>query len=72
MGYCVYYDQNGQNIGEWPSDQKKAEWAQKTAQTAIANGVSFHYWGFSRTGGFEAYNADADTWYPGFPQALIQ
>ena len=55
-----------------PSNKGKADWARKSAQTAIANGVSFHYWGFARTGGFEAYNAYNDEWYPGFPQALIE
>ena len=73
MGECVYYDKNGNPIsGEWPSDQKKAEWAQVTAQAAINNGISFHYWGFTQTGGFEAYDYYKDTWYPGFPQALLQ
>ena len=72
MGDCVYYDDKGQQIGLWPSDQKKAEWAQKTVQAAIETGTSFHYWGFTHTGGFEAYNKYAETWYPGFPQALTQ
>ena len=73
MGTCTYYDKDGNPIeGVWPSDQKKAEWAQKTAQAAIANGISFHYWGFTQTGGFEAYNYYKNTWYQGFPQALLQ
>ncbi|MBP5441415.1 MAG: cellulase family glycosylhydrolase [Fibrobacter sp.] len=58
-------------INSSPSNEGKAEWAQKTAQAAIDNGMSFHYWGFGRTGGFDAYNYDSESWYPGFPQALI-
>ena len=73
MGQCTYYDKNGNPIdGEWPSDQIKADWAQKTAKAALDNGMSFHYWGFGQTGGFDAYNVYTEQWYPGFPQALIQ
>ena len=54
------------------SDASKAEWVQKTAQAAISNGISFHYWSFGPTSGFEAYNIYSETWYPGFPQALLQ
>ena len=73
MGTCTYYDSKGNPIeGEWPSDQKKAEWAQKTVAAALNNGMSFHYWGFGQTGGFDAYNVHTEQWYPGFPQALLQ
>ena len=58
-------------INSSPSNEDKAEWAQMTAQAAIDNGMSFHYWGFGRTGGFDAYNYDSESWYSGFPQALI-
>ena len=57
---------------EGPSNEGKAEWAMKTAQAAIANGISFHYWGFGKTGGFDAYDVDAEAWFPGFPDALIK
>jgi endoglucanase len=73
MGTCTWKDQNGNQVqGVWPSDQKKANWAQKTAQAAISNGISFHYWGFGQTGGFNAYNTGTEQWNPGFPQALLQ
>ena len=73
MGECVYYDSKGNpNPGVWPSDQKKAAWAQMTAQAAINNGMSFHYWGFTQTGGFEAYDYYKNVWYPGFPDALLK
>ena len=71
MGSCSYYDSKGNRLdGVWPSDQKKAEWAQKTVQAALNNGMSFHYWGFGKTGGFDAYNVYTENWNPGFPQAL--
>ena len=54
-----------------PSEAGKAEWAQKTAQVAWSYGISFHYWSFGPTTGFEAFNIYKETWYPGFPQALI-
>ena len=57
--------------GTPPSKEGKAEWAKKTAKAAVDNGMSFHYWGFGRTGGFDAYNTTSESWYYGFPQALI-
>ncbi len=53
------------------SDAGKAEWAQKTVQAAWEHGISFHYWSFGPTTGFEAFDIYKETWYPGFPQALI-
>ncbi len=53
------------------SEAGKAEWAQKTIQAAWENGISFHYWSFGPTSGFEAYNIYSESWYPGFPEALI-
>lgn len=54
-----------------PSNDGKASWAKKTAKSAIENDMSFHYWGFGRTRGFDAYNVSEETWYPGFPAALV-
>lgn len=56
--------------GQSPSESGKAYWAQMAAQTAIAYGMSFHYWSFDHVGGFEAY--DGSNWYPGFPDALLK
>lgn len=71
MWTCTWYDKNGNPVqGDWPSDQNKARWAMQTAQAAISNGISFHYWGFDHVGGFEAY--DGSNWYPGFPDALLK
>lgn len=49
----------------------KAYWTSNAAKAAIDNGMSFHYWGFGQTGGFDAYNTGTEEWYPGFPDALI-
>lgn len=54
-----------------PSDQLKALWAKETVKAAETYGISFHYWGFTRVGGFEAYDRENNTWLPGFPEALI-
>ena len=53
------------------SEAAKAEWAKKTAKAAWDKGISFHYWSFGPTTGFEAFNIYRETWYPGFPEALI-
>lgn len=57
--------------GIGPSEAGKVEWAKATAKAAILNDMSFHYWSFGPTDGFEAFNIYSETWYPGFPQALI-
>lgn len=57
--------------GNPPSNSGKAGWTKRAAQAAINNGMSFHYWGFGQTGGFDAYNTGTEQWYEGFPQALI-
>ena len=72
MGQCTWYNQNGEpEQGVWPSDQYKATWAKKAVQAAVKNGMSFHYWGFGYTGGFDAYEPNAEKWHEGFPKALI-
>lgn len=53
-----------------PSDAKKALWAQLTVEAAEKYEISWHYWGFTLVGGFEAYNRNADTWHPMFPEVL--
>ncbi len=58
-------------IDSSPSNEGKAKWTQLTAQAAIDNSMSFHYWSFGRTAGFDAYNFNSESWYSGFPQALI-
>ena len=58
--------------GQAPSNEGKAEWAKLAVEAATSHGMSFHYWGFAKTGGFDAYNIDKDVWYPGFPDALLK
>lgn len=58
--------------GNPPSNEGKAEWAKAAVQAALENGMSFHYWGFGKTGGFDAYNVYNDEWYPGFPDVLTK
>ncbi|WP_297946221.1 cellulase family glycosylhydrolase [uncultured Fibrobacter sp.] len=55
-----------------PSDEAKARWAKETVAAAQKYNMSFHYWGFTYVGGFEAYDRKGKAWYPGFPNALIQ
>lgn len=55
-----------------PSDSKKALWAMQTVEAAERYEMSWHYWGFTLVGGFEAYNRAGNSWYPLFPEALIQ
>ena len=57
--------------GTGPSEAGKAEWAKAAAKAAILNDMSFHYWGFGYTGGFDAYDPGSEKWHTGFPQALI-
>ena len=56
---------------EGPSSSGKEYWTKKAAKVAVDNGISFHYWGFGQTGGFDAYNTGTEQWYEGFPGALI-
>ena len=56
--------------GVLPSARMKAKWAKLTIQAAEANDISWHYWGFTKVGGFEAYSRDDATWYEGFPEAF--
>jgi len=58
--------------GNPTSDGKKALWAKKSIQAAESYDISWHYWGFTKVGGFEAYDRTHDKWYPGFPEAFFQ
>lgn len=53
-----------------PSARMKAQWAQKSIEAAELFDISWHYWGFTFVGGFEAYDRDNDTWFEGFPAAF--
>ena len=53
------------------SDSKKALWAKKAAKAAESYDISWHYWGFTKVGGFEAYSRKDSKWNPGFPGAFF-
>ena len=40
--------------GVLPSARMKAQWAEKSIQVAESYDISWHYWGFTKVGGFEA------------------
>jgi endoglucanase len=48
----------------------KAQWAEKSIEIAESLDMSWHYWGFTKVGGFEAYDRNEATWYEGFPAAF--
>lgn len=52
-----------------PSDKMKAQWAALSIEAAETYDMSWHYWGFTKVGGFEAYDRD-EGWYNGFPDAF--
>lgn len=54
-----------------PSDSKRAIWAKKAIEAAEKYDLSWHYWGFTKVGGFEAYDRANSTWYPGFLEAFF-
>ncbi len=57
--------------GSLTSDAKKALWAKKSVQAAESFDMSWHYWGFTKVGGFEAYDRNNNKWYPGFPESFF-
>lgn len=57
---------------EGPSDKFYALWSKKAVAAAEKYDMSWHYWGFTRVGGFEAYDRAENRWYPGILNALIQ
>ena len=64
--------QNGcNNEGIVTSNGRKALWAKKSILAAESYDISWHYWGFTKVGGFEAYDRTNDKWYPGFPEAFF-
>ncbi len=55
-----------------PSDKYWALWSKKTIAAAEKYGMSWTYWGFTKVGGFEAYDRYNNTWYTGILDALFQ
>ena len=46
--------------------------SKKAVAAAEKYDMSWHYWGFTRVGGFEAYDRAENRWYPGILNALFQ
>ncbi len=57
---------------EGPSDKYYALWSKKAVAAAEKYDLSWHYWGFTKVGGFEAYDKSTGSWYPGILEALQQ
>lgn len=55
---------------EGPSDKYYALWSKKAVAAAEKYGLSWTYWGFTKVGGFEAYDRENSKWYPGILDAL--
>lgn len=70
MGEFSVTSQYGGCGKQGPSDKMRAKWAQTTIEAAEMYDVSWHYWALAGVGGFEAYDKQNNTWYPGFPMAF--
>lgn len=57
---------------ELPSDAQRGLWTRELVRIAESHNISWHYWGFSRVGGFEAYDRDLKAWYPELIDAMMQ
>ena len=49
---------------EAPSEPLRAQWADYVIKAAETYGISWHYWAFGKTSGFQAYNQTDDAWFP--------
>lgn len=55
-----------------PSDKYWALWNKKTIAAAEKFDISWTFWGFTKVGGFEAYDRSNNSWYPGALEAFFQ
>ena len=49
---------------EAPSEPLRAQWTDYVIKAAETYGISWHYWAFGKTSGFQAYNQTDDAWFP--------
>jgi len=49
---------------EAPSEAMRAQWTDYVIKAAEKYGISWHYWAFGKTSGFQAYNQTDDEWFP--------
>lgn len=57
---------------EGPSDKYYALWSKKVVAAAEKHDLSWHYWAFTKVSGFEAFDKNGGSWYPGILEALMQ
>lgn len=62
--------QTGSCGSNGPSDRSRLLWTKKTIRAAETYDMSWHYWGFTKTGGFEAYDLKTNSWLPGMLDAF--
>ena len=47
-----------------PSEAMRAQWTSYVIRAAESYGISWHYWAYGKTSGFQAYNQDDGEWFP--------
>ena len=48
---------------EAPSEALRAQWTEYVIKAAETYGISWHYWAYGKTSGFQAYDQSADAWF---------
>ena len=48
---------------EAPSEALRAQWTEYVIKAAETYGISWHYWAYGKTSGFQAYDQNADAWF---------
>ena len=65
MGEFGAIGRSGSKCGEEaPSEASRAQWTDYVIKAAEKYGISWHYWAFGKTSGFQAYNQTNDEWFP--------
>jgi endoglucanase len=65
MGEFGAIGRTGSRCGEEaPSEAMRAQWTSYAIKAAESYGISWHYWAYGKTSGFQAYNQDAGEWFP--------
>ncbi len=70
MGEFGVNSQFGSCGSKGPSDKYRAMWTKYTINAAEPYDISWHYWGLTGVGGFDAYDRSTGTWYPGMLEAF--
>ena len=65
MGEFGAIGRTGSKCGsDAPSEALRSQWTQYVIKAAESYGISWHYWAYGKTSGFQAYNQDAGEWFP--------